>query len=243
MKNKNVRKRLWCLLAACVSFVPSSKAMKTETSVDSSGYEASDEASDDDYKDFISKLNESKKKKPRKKKVLTQTTEEEVKRPTFLELLSRIDKLDLATIGMPTLWWLTGGRPITTSWNKLMHNVDFFDSKYRKVMFRDVQGLNVPSLGHNISVVETFVRTFGPAPILKEEEKIEEEKGLKTTIKSKFKGIKKSVKDGFSATKDFITRKTKEELAKELVKEEKENKELEEDSKSGTFFISCNGDK
>ena len=68
MKNKNIRKRLWCLLAACVSFVPSSKAMKTETSVDSSGYEASDEASGDDYKDFVSgKVRRRKKSLERKK--------------------------------------------------------------------------------------------------------------------------------------------------------------------------------
>ncbi len=244
MKNKNIRKRLWCLLASCVSFVPSSRAMKTETSVDPSGYEASDEASDSDYNDFISKLNESKKKeKLRKKKAPIQTTEEEkVQKLTLLGVLSKIDKLDLKTFGIPTLWWLTGGRPVTTSWNKFMHNVDFFDSKYRKVMFRDVQSLNIPSRGHSISVGDTFRYTFNPAPILKEEEKKEEkkeEKSLKATIKSKIKGIKKSIKGGLSATKNFITRKTD----RELQKEKEENEQLEEDSKNGTFFVSCKGNK
>ena len=231
MKNKNIRKRLWCLLASCVSFVPSSKAMKTETSVDPSGYEASDEASDSDYNDFISKLNESKKKeKPREKKVPVKTTEEEAQRPTFLGLLSRIDKLDLATIGLPTLWWLTGGRPVTTGWNKLMHNVDFFDSKYRRVMFRDVKGFNMPSRGHNISIGDTFRYTYGPAPISKEE---------KDSWKSK---IKSGVKTGLSKAKNFITRKSEEELEKEEEANEKLEKELENDSKSGTCFVSCNGD-
>ena len=226
MKNKNIRKRLWCLLASCVSFVPSSKAMKTEASVDPSGYEASDEASDSDYNDFMSKLNESKKNKPKKKKVIQVGNQEEQKKPSL-----KVDSLDLFTFGGSILWWLTGGRPVTTSWNKIMHNVDFFDSKYRKVMFRDVQGLNIPSRGHSISVGDTYFDTFGSAPISQEE---------KDSWKSK---IKSGIKTGFSKVKSFITRKD----GKELQKEEEANKKIEgeltKDSEKGTFVIYCNKDK
>lgn len=233
MKNKNIRKRLWCLLASFVSFVPSSKAMKTEASVDPSGYEASDEASDSDYNDFMSKLNESKKNKPKKKKVIQVGNQEEQKKPSL-----KVDSLDLSVSGIAFLWWLTGGRPVTTSWNKIMHNVDFFDSKYRKVMFRDAKGLNTPSRGHSISVGDTYVETFGPAPISQEEKD-----SWISKIKSGVKSGVESVKVGLKKTKNFITRKTKEELQKEEEANKKIEKELTEDSKKGTFVIYCNKDK